>query len=61
MCVAVKRKSFILSDFNARVGKSNDADDVIGMFGEDSCNSNGNLQIELLHNNDLMICMEEQC
>ena len=37
---------------NARVGKSNDVDDVIGMFGEASCNSNGNLLIELLHNCD---------
>ena len=46
----------LLGDFNARVGKSNDIDDVIGMFGEASCNSNGNLLIELLHNCDLMIC-----
>ena len=32
----------LLGDFNARVGKSVDVDDVIGMFGEDFCNGNGN-------------------
>ena len=45
-----------MGDFNARVGKSNDGDDVTGMFGEPSCNSKGNLLIGLLHNCDLMIC-----
>ena len=29
--------------------------DVVGMFGGDTCNTNGNLLIELLHNCDLMI------
>ena len=28
----------LLGDFNARVGKSVEMDDVIGMFGEDVCN-----------------------
>ena len=43
-------------DFNARVGKSKDVDDVIEMFGENSCNNNGNLLIELLQNCNLMVC-----
>ena len=34
----------MLGDFNARVGRSVDVDDVIhvGMFGEDTCNASGN-------------------
>ena len=51
-----KGRVLLLGDFNARVGKSNDVDDVIGIFGEASCNSNGNLLIELLQNCNLMIC-----
>ena len=42
-----------LGNFNGRVGESSD---VVGMFGEHNCNSNGNLLIELLHYCDLMIC-----
>ena len=41
---------------NARVGKTNDVDNVIGMFGKASCNNNGNMLIELLQNCNLMIC-----
>ena len=37
-----KGRVVLLGDFNARVGKSVDVDDVIGMFGEDFCNGNGN-------------------
>ena len=33
----------VLGEFNARVGKSVDIDDVIGTFGEDTCNGNGNI------------------
>ena len=53
-----KGSVLLLEDFNARVGKStcNDADNVNGTFGEASCNSNGNLLIDLLHYCDLMIC-----
>ena len=51
-----KGRVLLLGDFNARVGKSNDLDDVIGMFGEASCNSNGKLLIELLQNCNLVIC-----
>ena len=32
----------LLGDFNARVGRSVEVDDVIGMFGEDTCNTGGN-------------------
>ena len=31
-----KGKFVLLGDFNARVGKAVDSDDVIGMFGEDT-------------------------
>ena len=51
-----KGRVLLLGDFNARVGKSDDIDDVIGMFGENTCNSNGNLLITLLDNCNLMIC-----
>ena len=50
-----KGRVFLLGDFNARVSKSNDVDDVIGMFGEAYYNNNGNLLIELLQNCNLMI------
>ena len=46
----------LLGEFNARIGKSNDLDDVIGMFGKASCNSDGKLLIELLQNCNLVIC-----
>ena len=51
-----KGRVLLLGDFNARVGKSDDIDDVIGMFRENTCNSNGNLLITLLQNCNLMIC-----
>ena len=56
MHVPVKKRVLLLEEFNAKVGKSNDVDETIGMLGEASCNSNGNLLIKLLHNCDLMIC-----
>ena len=31
----------LLDDFNARVGKGLNSDDVVGPFGEEVCNSNG--------------------
>ena len=37
-----KGKFVLLGDFNTRVGKSSQVDDVIGMFGEDTCNASGN-------------------
>ena len=42
-------------DFNARVGKSDDAYDVIGMLGESNSNINGNLLITLHQNCNLVI------
>ena len=36
-----KGKVVLLGDFNARVGKAADDDDVIGKFG-DKCNASGN-------------------
>ena len=48
----------LLGDFNPSVSKSNEADNIIRMFGEATCNSSGNLLFELLHNCDLMICNE---
>ena len=51
-----KGRVLLLGDFNARVGKSNDEDSVIGMFGESSCNSNGKLLIDMLENCNLVIC-----
>ena len=56
MCLSLGRKGIkvvLLGDFNARVGK---ADDVIGMFGEDTCNSSGNRLISFLHEVDLVVC-----
>ena len=42
----------LLGDSNARVGKSNDVDDVICIFGETYCNING----ELLQICNLVVC-----
>ena len=46
----------LLGDFNARVGKSVEIDDVIGMFGEEMCNSSGNRLISFLNEVDPVIC-----
>ena len=35
-------KVVLLCDFNARVGRSAQIDDVVGMFGENTCNASGN-------------------
>ena len=55
MCLALGRKGkwCFLRDFNARVGKAVDSDDVIGTFGEDTCKSSGNRLISFL---DLVVC-----
>ena len=50
-----KRQLLLLGDFNARVGKSEDVDDGIGMYVENIHNSNSNLLIELLQNCNLMV------
>ena len=46
----------LFGDFNARVGKSIEIDDVIGMFGEDTCNSSGNRLISFLNEVELVVC-----
>ena len=35
-----KKRQVLVGDFNARVRKSNDMDDVIGMFSENTINTN---------------------
>ena len=50
----------LLGDFNARVGKSVDVDDVIGMFGEETCNASGNKLISFLNEVELVICNGRQ-
>ena len=37
-----KGKVVLLGDFNASVGRSAQIDDVVGMFGENTCNDSGN-------------------
>ena len=51
-----KGKFVLLGDFNARVGRSVQIDDVIGMFGEDMCNASGNRLLSFLNEVELMIC-----
>ena len=51
-----KGKVVLLGDFNARVGKSVDIDDVIGMFGEDTCNASGNRLVSFLNEVELVAC-----
>ena len=38
------------------MGRSTDVDDVIGMFGEESCNASGNMLISFLNEAELVIC-----
>ena len=47
-------------DFNARVGRSVDVDDVIGVFGEETCNASGNRLISFLNEVELVICNGRQ-
>ena len=51
-----KGKVILLGDFNARVGKSSEVDDVIGMFGEETCNASGNKLISFLNEVELVVC-----
>ena len=50
----------LLGDFNARVGRSTDVDDVIGMFGEEICNASGNKFISFLNEVELVVCNGRQ-
>ena len=49
LCFREKGKVVLLGDFNASVGKTEDNDDMISKFGEDTCNASGNKLISLLH------------
>ena len=51
-----KGQVVLLGDFNARVGRSVEVDDVIGMFGEDICNASGNRLISFLNEVELVVC-----
>ena len=54
-----KGRIILLGDFNARVGnKGLDSDDVVGLYGEDMCNSNGSKLIELMQKLNLMYVVE---
>ena len=46
LCMKERGQVVLLGDFNARVGKSSELDDVIGMFGEGKCNVSGNFLFE---------------
>ena len=46
----------LLGDFNARVGKASEIDDVIGMFGEETPNNNGEKLVSFLTEVDLVSC-----
>ena len=45
-----------VSSFNARVGRSAQIDDVVGMFGENTWNVSGNRLLSFLNEVELMIC-----
>ena len=51
-----KGKIVLLGNFNARVGKSSQVDDVIGMFGEETCNASGHKLIFFLNEVELVVC-----
>ena len=51
-----KGQEVLLGGFNARVGRSVEVDDVIGMFGEDTCNASGNRLISFLNEVELVVC-----
>ena len=50
-----KGKLILLGDFNARVGRSAQLYDVVGMFGEKTYNVSGNRLLSLLNEVKLMI------
>ena len=51
-----KGKVVLLGDFNARVGRSVELDDVIGMFGEEICNDSGNRLVSFLNEVERVVC-----
>ena len=46
----------MLLDFNARVGTASEIDEVIGMFGEETSNNNGEKLVSFLTEVDLVPC-----
>ena len=46
----------LLGDFNARVGRSVELDDVICKFGEDTCNASGNRLVSFLNEVEMVVC-----
>ena len=56
----LKGRVVLLGDFNAKVGKSVDVNDVIGMFGEETCNASENRLITFLNEVELVICNGRQ-
>ena len=50
-----KGKVVVLGDFNARVGMPSVVDDVIGMFGEETCNASGSNLISFLNEVALVV------
>ena len=51
-----KGKVVLLGDFNARAGRSSEVDDVIEMFGEETCNASGHNLISFLSEVELVVC-----
>ena len=50
-----KGRVVLLGYFNARVLRSTDGNDVIRMFGEETCNTSGNKLISFLNEVELVI------
>ena len=50
-----KRKGevMLVRDFNARVGKAGQPDDIMGQYGEDKKNTNGVEMLKFLENNEM--------
>ena len=51
-----KERIVILEDFNARVGRSSNVDDVIGVFGKEASNASGRRLISFLNEVEFVIC-----
>ena len=51
-----KGKVGLLGDFNARVGRSSEVENVIGMFGEETFNASGKKLISFLNEVELVVC-----
>ena len=51
-----KGKVMLLGDFNARVGTASEINEVIGMFGEETSNNNGEKLVSFLTEVNLVSC-----